>query len=45
MITRRTLLQTGAAISATLAMPHVARSAAIKMRIAHAANEVHPGMS
>lgn len=43
MITRRTLLQTGAAMSATLAMPHVARAAGTKMRIAHGANEVHPG--
>lgn len=43
MITRRTLLQTGAAISATLAMPYVARAAGMKMRIAHGANEVHPG--
>lgn len=43
MITRRTLLQSGAAFSATLAMPHVARAAGKTMRIAHAANEVHPG--
>lgn len=43
MITRRTLLQTGAAIGATLAMPYVARAGGMKMRIAHAANEVHPG--
>lgn len=43
MITRRTLLQTSAAFGATLAMPHVARAAGKTMRIAHAANEVHPG--
>lgn len=42
MITRRLLLQTGAALGATLAMPHVARAAGKTMRIAHAANEVHP---
>ncbi|WP_407493014.1 TRAP transporter substrate-binding protein [Pseudooceanicola sp. MF1-13] len=43
MINRRTLLQTTAAFGATLAMPHVARAAGKTMRIAHAANEVHPG--
>jgi tripartite ATP-independent transporter DctP family solute receptor len=44
MITRRTLLQTGAAaIAGTLAAPHVARAASKSMKIAHAANEVHPG--
>ncbi|WP_168733131.1 TRAP transporter substrate-binding protein [Thalassobius vesicularis] len=43
MINRRTLLQTGAAFGAALAMPHVARAAGKTMRIAHAANEVHPG--
>ncbi|MDK3018625.1 TRAP transporter substrate-binding protein [Pseudodonghicola flavimaris] len=43
MITRRTLLQSGVALSATLAMPHVARAAGKTLRIAHAANEVHPG--
>lgn len=43
MITRRTLLQTGAAIGATLAMPYVARAAGKTIRLAHAANEVHPG--
>ncbi|GHF38438.1 ABC transporter substrate-binding protein [Seohaeicola zhoushanensis] len=43
MITRRTLLRTGAALGATLSMPYVARAAGRTMRIAHAANEVHPG--
>lgn len=43
MITRRTLLQSSAAFGAALAMPHVARAAGKTMRIAHAANEVHPG--
>lgn len=43
MITRRTLLRSGAAMSAVLAMPHIARAAGKTMRIAHAANEVHPG--
>lgn len=43
MITRRTLLTAGTALGATLAMPHVARAGARKLRIAHAANEVHPG--
>jgi len=43
MIARRTLLQASAAFGATLAMPHVARAAGKTMRIAHAANEVHPG--
>ena len=44
MITRRAILQTGAAaFAATLAAPHVARAAGKSMKIAHAANEVHPG--
>lgn len=43
MITRRTLLQTGVAMGAVLAAPHVARAAGKMMRIAHGANEVHPG--
>ncbi|WP_347312791.1 TRAP transporter substrate-binding protein [Defluviimonas sp. SAOS-178_SWC] len=43
MITRRTLLQSSAAFGAVLAMPHVARAAGKTLRIAHAANEVHPG--
>ncbi|MCI4661676.1 MAG: TRAP transporter substrate-binding protein [Neomegalonema sp.] len=43
MISRRSLLQTGAAAGAMLAMPHVARASGKMMRIAHAANERHPG--
>jgi TRAP-type transport system periplasmic protein len=42
--TRRRLLALAGAVTATLAMPHVARAQrAIRMRLAHAANEVHPG--
>lgn len=45
MISRRTLLTTtGAVAVGALAMPYVARAAdPIKMRLAHAANEIHPG--
>ncbi len=43
MITRRTLLQTSVAFGAAMSMPYVARAAGRTMRIAHAANEVHPG--
>lgn len=43
MITRRKLLQTSAALGGALAMPHIARAAGKAMRIAHGANEVHPG--
>lgn len=43
MITRRNLLTSSAAFGAALAMPYVARAAGKTMRIAHAANEVHPG--
>ena len=44
MITRRHLLQTStAAVAGTLMAPHVARAAGKPMKIAHAANEVHPG--
>ncbi|MGB2202187.1 MAG: TRAP transporter substrate-binding protein [Pseudooceanicola atlanticus] len=43
MITRRTLMQTGAALGATLAMPHIARASGKMIRIAHASNEIHPG--
>lgn len=43
MITRRTLLHTGVALGATVAMPHVARAAGKTIRLAHAANPVHPG--
>jgi tripartite ATP-independent transporter DctP family solute receptor len=42
MITRRTLLQTGAVMGAALAMPHVARAAGKSMRLAHATSEIHP---
>jgi C4-dicarboxylate-binding protein DctP len=42
--TRRNLLALGGAAAATVAMPHIARAQqAIRMRLAHAANEVHPG--
>jgi tripartite ATP-independent transporter DctP family solute receptor len=42
--TRRQLLALAGAATATIAMPHVARAQkAIRMRLAHAANEVHPG--
>ncbi|MGO4854037.1 TRAP transporter substrate-binding protein [Phaeovulum sp. W22_SRMD_FR3] len=43
LLKRRTLLQGVAAASALVAMPYVARAAGRKMRIAHAASEVHPG--
>jgi tripartite ATP-independent transporter DctP family solute receptor len=43
MLTRRKLLQGGAVIGASLAMPYVARAGGKTLRIAHAANEVHPG--
>lgn len=42
MINRRNLIKTGAAIGATLSMPWVARAAGQKIRLTHAANEVHP---
>ena len=42
--TRRHLLALAGAATATIAMPHIARAQkAIRMRLAHAANEVHPG--
>lgn len=43
MLTRRQLIVSSGAMAATLAMPHVSRAAPIKMRLAHAANEIHPG--
>ncbi|HEU4986293.1 MAG TPA: TRAP transporter substrate-binding protein [Rhizobiaceae bacterium] len=43
MPTRRQFLVSTGAIAATLAMPHVARAQPIQMRLAHAANEIHPG--
>ncbi|MEM9230962.1 MAG: TRAP transporter substrate-binding protein [Pseudomonadota bacterium] len=39
---RRILLKSSAAAAVTLAMPHVARANATRVRIAHAASEVHP---
>jgi len=42
--TRRRLLALTGAATAAIAMPHIARAQkAIRMRLAHAANEVHPG--
>ena len=43
MLTRRQLIVSTGAMAATLAMPHVSRAAPIPMRLAHAANEIHPG--
>jgi tripartite ATP-independent transporter DctP family solute receptor len=43
MPTRRKFIASTGAVAATLAMPHVARAQPIKMRLAHAANEIHPG--
>jgi len=44
MISRRNLLATTGAVAAGLAMPYVVRAdSVIKMKLAHAANEVHPG--
>lgn len=43
MITRRTLMQTGAALGATLAMPNIARAKGKMIRMAHASSESHPG--
>lgn len=44
MITRRQMLATTAAATSALAMPYVARGAEVlKMRLSHAANEIHPG--
>ncbi|MCP1198317.1 TRAP transporter substrate-binding protein [Notoacmeibacter sp. MSK16QG-6] len=43
MLTRRTLIQTGAILGATLAMPHIARAASKTVRLGHASNEIHPG--
>jgi len=45
MLTRRKVLATGAAATATLAMPHIATAAGkpIEMRLSHAANPIHPG--
>lgn len=43
MLTRRRVLAVSGAAAATLAMPYVARANPIKARLAHAANEIHPG--
>lgn len=44
MITRRSLMKTGAAVAAmTVSMPWVARAEPMKVRLGHAANEIHPG--
>jgi len=43
MPTRRQVLVAGGAAAACLAMPNIVRAAPIKMRLAHAANEIHPG--
>lgn len=43
MPTRRKLMTLAGAGAMTLAMPHVARAQAVQMRLAHAANEIHPG--
>ena len=43
MITRRRLMKTGAAVAATLAAPSLARAQPMKVRMGHAANEIHPG--
>lgn len=43
MISRRRLLKTGTAATVALSMPWVARAEPKKIRIAHAANEIHPG--
>jgi len=39
---RQALIMTGAA-AASVAMPHIARAAPVAIRLAHAANEIHPG--
>tara|TARA_Y100000815_G_scaffold208308_1_gene192477 strand:- start:706 stop:1683 length:978 start_codon:yes stop_codon:yes gene_type:complete len=36
-------MKTGAAVAATLAAPNLARAQAMKVRLGHAANEIHPG--
>lgn len=43
MPSRREFLATTGLAAAALAMPHVARAQTIQMRLAHAANEIHPG--
>ncbi|TWG99518.1 C4-dicarboxylate-binding protein DctP [Mesorhizobium sp. J18] len=43
MPTRRQFIASTTAVAATLAMPFVARAQPVQMRLAHAANEIHPG--
>jgi tripartite ATP-independent transporter DctP family solute receptor len=43
MVTRREVFGYAAGIGASLAMPSIARAAPVNMRLAHAANEIHPG--
>lgn len=43
MLSRRNVLKYAGAAATTLAMPSIARAAPINMRLAHAANEIHPG--
>ena len=43
MISRRLLLQSGAAFGATLAAPHIARASGKMVCLAHATSEIHPG--
>lgn len=43
MLTRRRVITLAGAATATLAMPNISRAAPIDMRLAHAANEIHPG--
>lgn len=43
MLTRRHFIASTGAMATTLAMPNIARAAPIPMRLAHAANEIHPG--
>lgn len=43
MISKRTLLKTGLAATTMLAAPGILRAEALKVKLAHAANELHPG--
>ncbi len=43
MFTRRRMLAVSGAAAAALAMPYVARANPVKIKLAHAANEIHPG--
>lgn len=42
MISRRQMLQAGGAMGVAIALPHIARAAGQRLRLAHAANETHP---